>query len=959
MRKNRRSGTRLNLVEALETRLCLDASASSIAPAAAATTPTRIVENLDRGVVAVRASTTQVFVSWRLLGLEASNVAFNVYRSANGAAPVKLNGSPLAGGTNYTDAPPSLAVTNAYSVRAVVNGVEQAASPSFTLKANAAVEPVVRVPLTAPIDGYRTKSIWVGDLNGDGEYDYVVDRLAPFYVDPVTGVENNDIGTGNQFLEAFTSKGVKLWTIDLGPTSRGTYNISPGAATISMGMWDGVTVQDLNGDGKAEVVLKIANGVKFADGTTFTTTNNERQFISVVNGLTGAKMAHAEFPADHAFAGRLSTMLGAGYLDGVKPSIVGWLRNRNPDTSAYGAQRKQFNDIMIAWDWDGGSTITTKWKLPLKAGDPAAAGVAGFHQMRIIDVNGDGHDDVLPGNYAISGATGQILYRLAGIGHGDRFHVGDFDPDRPGLEGYGIQQNDGKHGQPGAILDYYYDANDGQMLWTHTGIAYDVGRGAAGDIDPSRRGYEVWSFEGIHNAPTNTLIDDDSNNGVPWPNLRIWWDGDLGSEELDATVINKYNPTNKTTGRLVTGYRLGATTNENFPMIYGDLMGDWREEAVYMNGSWSELIILTTNVPTATRLYTLAHNPAYRNGMTVKGYYQSNHVDYYLGHGMTAPPTPNIRYAGTVPAANSAYQAESAVRSTNVLIESNYGGYNGTGFANFPSTDGSLTWNNIDAGLGGTTTIGFRYALGAAASRTGRLTINGVAQTITFAPTGGWGQWSTVTVAVPLNAGATNTIRLDSTGSDLANVDELQVTALPSAVAPTLVSAVSRKTHGTVGTYDLPIAIGASAPTVEQRVGGAGKLVFTFSEPVSPVDGVLDASEFTLSGATFGSAVLSGVTLTLNLVNVADKARTTVVLKGLRNAAGTLLAAATPAVIVRSLYGDANQSGGVNVADILRLQQASGQAVSLANYLLDLNASGTLNVADILVAQNRSGNAVS
>ncbi|MFF3817299.1 hypothetical protein ACFYYD_11900 [Streptomyces bluensis] len=48
---------------------------------------------------------------------------------------------------------------------------------------------------------------------------------------------------------------------------------------------------------------------------------------------------------------------------------------------------------------------------------------------------------------------------------------------------------------------------------------------------------------------------------------------------------------------------------------------------MYTNASHDELIIFTTNQPTNTRLYTLAHNPAYRNAMTFKGYMQSHHPD--------------------------------------------------------------------------------------------------------------------------------------------------------------------------------------------------------------------------------------------------------------------------------------------------------------------------------------------
>ncbi len=40
-----------------------------------------LMEHLGRGVVAVRASATTVYVGWRLLGPDPAEIAFNVYRS--------------------------------------------------------------------------------------------------------------------------------------------------------------------------------------------------------------------------------------------------------------------------------------------------------------------------------------------------------------------------------------------------------------------------------------------------------------------------------------------------------------------------------------------------------------------------------------------------------------------------------------------------------------------------------------------------------------------------------------------------------------------------------------------------------------------------------------------------------------------------------------------------------------
>jgi hypothetical protein len=236
-----------------------------------------------------------------------------------------------------------------------------------------------------------------------------------------------------------------------------------------------------------------------------------------------------------------------------------------------------------------------------------------------------------------------------GIVHGDRFHIADMDPGRPGLEGYGVQQDN-----PSGLLEYYYDASTGSIIWKHNGGPADVGRGMAADVDARFPGMEVWSFSGLYNAPSNQLTEPNTSLR-PWPQLGLWWDGDLTTELLNDGKVEKWNPLNPTsTGslpRLVSTWNYGAVTAaQGGPTLVGDILGDWREEAVYTNASYNELIIFTTNQPTTTRLYTPAHNPAYRNAMTFKGYMQSHHVDYFLGAGMSSAPRPNITYAGSAAA---------------------------------------------------------------------------------------------------------------------------------------------------------------------------------------------------------------------------------------------------------------------------------------------------------------------
>lgn len=588
----------------------------------------RAMERLNRGVVAIRSGSS-VFISWRLLGLDPSGTGFNIYRSANGGAAVKLNSAVLTAGTNYTDNTANVTQSNAYYVRPVINGNEQAASSAYTLGANAADKPCFTVPLRT---GTTIHFVWVGDLDGDGEYDYVVDRL--------------DWNGGGCKIEAYKRDGTFLWDVDYGPNSVNMDNISPGSATIDVGNWDGVTVYDLDGDGKSEVITKIANGVRFGDGGTWTNSSNTKQWLAILNGQTGALRSYVSIPQDYLGTGSLACSFGIGYLNGTTPSVIGKFKNRNADGS--------FNLMVCAFRFAGGNT-TLQWKW-LRGSSNAADG----HQIRIIDVDGNGTDEVCDIGYCLNG-NGTLRYSLAGQGiiHGDRTQIGKLDPNRAGIQGYGVQQNN-----PSGLLEYYYDANTGAVLWKHTGGVADVGRGAAGDIDPRYNGWEVWSFSGVYNAPSNTQLTSEPSR--PYPNFRIWWDGDVLSENLHDEKIEKWNYTSSTVSRLVTMWNFDGAggSDRNAPMFYGDILGDWREEVILVTDNNSKLVVFTTNVPTNTRLYTLAHNPAYRNCMTIKGYMQSHLTDYYLGNGMATPPVPNITYAGSAASFVSEANAEPLLPAT-------------------------------------------------------------------------------------------------------------------------------------------------------------------------------------------------------------------------------------------------------------------------------------------------------
>ncbi len=571
----------------------------------------RQMEYLSRGVCAV-SSGKGVFVSWRLLADDPAEIAFNVYRTTDGKT-VKLNDAPLTGGTNFTDSKADLKKNNTYSVKAVINGTETDTDGSDTLPANS----VSNARIVNIKAGGQIHFVWVGDFDGDGNYDYLVDRNAD----------------DHQKLEAYKNDGTYLYTIDLGYNSENKNNISPGSSAIDVGMWDGATVYDMDCDGYADILLRIADGVTFADGSKYQNANASAQEIAVIDGRTGTLKASAPVPDDYIKIGPMACMMEIGYLDGVRPSVVCWMKNRNKD--------KTFNSMTAAFGYDENGTFRLHWKYKNEVlfnnRTEYKNGYAEAHQIRVADVDYDGKDEVLHMGYCLNG-DGSLRYHIDEIVHGDRWFVGSFCNENNGKEmyGYGIQQNN----QFG-LLEYFYNASTGEMLWTNyakEGTA-DVGRGNIGDIDPRIDGFEVWSFQGLYNYNGKRLGD-----GALYPCIRLWWDGDLLAESYNDTKFEKWNWEAGKAERLLSPWKLTDCrgSERGAPMFYADITGDWREEVIMTSTDFSKLVIWNTTAPTDTRLYCLAQNPCYRNCMTAKGYFQSHMLDYYLGTGMEMPQTPNI-----------------------------------------------------------------------------------------------------------------------------------------------------------------------------------------------------------------------------------------------------------------------------------------------------------------------------
>ena len=193
------------------------------------------------------------------------------------------------------------------------------------------------------------------------------------------------------------------------------------------------------------------------------------------------------------------------------------------------------------------------------------------------------------------------------------------------------------------------------------------------------------------------------------------------------------------------------------------------------------------------------------------------------------------------------------------------------------------------------------------------------------------------------NPGFNGTFTYDGTG----NID-LNVTAVPPPFA--LLNAVSRKTHGAAGTFNIPLP--PSSPFgVECRSGGAGgnhTLVLTFTNNV--VSGSVSLAG---TGSISGTPVFAGNTMTVNLTGVSNAQLITLTLSGVTDSFAQVLP--DFAVNMRVLAGDVNGNGSVTATDISQTKSQSGTQVTNANFRADVVVSGSINGSDISLVKAFSG----
>lgn len=603
----------------------------------------RATDDLGRGLVAMKAD-QGVFCSWRITAAEWDAAAYNIYRDGT-----KLNQTPLRV-SNFND--PDGSTSASYTVTAVIDGKESAHSPSVTpwSKNYTVIKPRHAAEINCPL---IPNDATVADVDGDGELEILMK-----YDNGSGNFHDGDNGIFT-VVECLEMDGQVKWWINFGPNIGDFQNNEIN-----------IVATDWDGDGRAEVVFRAADGtvIHQADGSTYTVGDASlnyrgsdfpsgqwfmhwgKEYLVYADGLTGKPYECIDYPLvrvpDEANpSGLLSGasyddlvnkqwgdgyghrsskyFFAAPYLDGRKPSLF--------------LSRGIYTKIMmVTYDIDPAThRLTERWRWNDLGGSWYGQG---YHNIGIADVDWDGRDEIVYGSMVIDD-NGHGL-STTGLGHGDAQHCGDFDPYSHGQEIFACNEDNPNNN--------FRDATTSKIYYRTTG-GNDDGRSNMGNFIDEYPGAEGISSKdnAIVCGASHRAVEGDTKGSVSvTQNFRVYWDGDLCDESFD------YSNGKNTEGAIYKARQgriallEGSKTNNDTkgtPCLQGDILGDWREEYI-MRDADNNIRIYSTDIPTDHRVYSLWFDHQYRNAMNWQmcGYNQPPHVSFWLSEfeGITTPPAP-------------------------------------------------------------------------------------------------------------------------------------------------------------------------------------------------------------------------------------------------------------------------------------------------------------------------------
>lgn len=581
-----------------------------------------VKNSFTRGLI-VASSKEGALVSWRSLEEDNSSITFKLYKNN-----VLLKEFNYKDPNNYIDK--EHLENDKYTLEVYKNKkIIEIDTPEILFKGinkgNSGA--YFDIPLDIPQDiimpnneivTYSPNDVVAYDVDGDGLYEFIVKW------DPSNSKDNSELGyTGNVYIDCYKITGQKLWRIDMGK------NIRAGASYTQ------ILVYDYDLDGRAEVILKTADGTVDAMGTVIGDINIDNrnkngiiltgnEYLTLFDGITGKILDTIFYYPERGsvkdwgddYGNRSDRFLAAtAYLDGSKPSAV-LIRGYYTRTVAV-----SYNVV--------GKKLKRLWLFDTNENNQKINEGSGNHQVIPADVDSDGKDEIVLGSLVLDD-DGKVLYNSY-LGHGDVLHVGDFNLENEGLEifmsheteNFGISLRDGKTGKilfrkngekdtgRGIIDNFISNNSTTEMVGLQDSLVYNTYGDVIGNWNEDNKEWSKNKDKGI--------------------NFLVYWDDSIERELLDDIQIKRYSDEKP----LFIGEGVKSINDsKRNPSLSADLYGDYREEVIYPTEDNRFLRVFTTTIYSPYNVNTLMQNRHYKLQVLLQniGYNQPPHLDYFLGN---------------------------------------------------------------------------------------------------------------------------------------------------------------------------------------------------------------------------------------------------------------------------------------------------------------------------------------
>lgn len=418
---------------------------------------------------------------------------------------------------------------------------------------------------------YRLGGLIAADVNNDNRKDFII--------------------TKPDYIAAYSNSGQKLWSkkVNIHLSGKSEDHGLPGNQA------PGVQAADVDGDNQSEVVFLTQDGkLQIVDGV-----SGEIEHQINLESPSGVEQWEHLVIADFRGRGDRDLLLQATNTEGYRMGRY---------LAAY-----SFSELLESDN-----------PQPLWRRDDYLANA--HNGARVADLDGDGKDEVLGGT--IISPQGEVLFRLPlelkKRPHIDSLFVADVRPDLPGLEIIALEE-----GGKNRVFLYNIEG----LIWETDYKNQEPQNAAIGDFDPERPGLEIWCRSRYNNDQKPFVFDAQGNliseyvmNRVKpgdWTEkgveviFTIFWTGEAqplaaAKERHKTGDVAVFNP--------ISGEFIERFDDSADRLYVADVSGDWREELLVLNGNRLRIYsnLAPNPQPEQPRLWSLNH---YRRNKMTWNYY--------------------------------------------------------------------------------------------------------------------------------------------------------------------------------------------------------------------------------------------------------------------------------------------------------------------------------------------------